>query len=200
MATGHDRQELKKDIAAVERDLETTALQAKEAEDQLAQLKASEAEAAGRLSLAARAQADLEQRLAQLQGALREAERAAAEEAFRAAAAARDRLADEAAAAIATAMAAIVDLRQARLAVEHALNAAAAVGAEIPKVPPGEPPALAEEWSRLEQYVRQEANLQLESDLVEAAANSPLGHAIKDLPAHLQQVARQRRRALHGPG
>src|SRR5918995_566147 len=147
MATRHYREELEKHIAAVERDLEAMALQAKEAEDALERLKASEMEAAGRLSIAARA---------------------------------------------------IADLQEARAAIEHARNAAAAVGAELPKTSPGEPPAFAEEWSRLEQLVRDEANLQLESDLVEAAANSSMGYAIKDLPAHLQQLARQRRRTLLG--
>jgi chromosome segregation ATPase len=198
MATGHDREELEKHIAAVERDLEAMALQAKEAEDALERLKASEMEAAGRLSIAARAHADLEQRLAQLQGAQREAERAEAEQTLREAVAARDRMADEAAEAIARAVTAIADLQEARAAIEHARNAAAAVGAELPKTSPGEPPAFAEEWSRLEQLVRDEANLQLESDLVEAAANSSMGYAIKDLPAHLQQLARQRRRTLLG--
>jgi chromosome segregation ATPase len=198
MATKHDRQELDQRIAAVEGDLEAAALQAKEAEDTLERLKASEVEAAGRLSIAARAQADLEQRLAQLQGARREAERAEAEQTFRGAVAARDRMADEAAEAIASAVTAIANLQEARAAIEYARNAGAAVGAEIPKAPPGEPPAFAEQWSRVEQIVRDEANLQLESDLVEAAAKSPMGNAIKDLPAHLQHLAHQRRRTLLG--
>jgi chromosome segregation ATPase len=198
MTMGHDREELEKHVAAVQRDLEAVVLQAKEAEDALERLKASEMEAAGRLSIAGRAQADLEQRLAQLQGAQREAERAEAEETLREAVAARDRMADEAAEAIASAVTALANLHKARAAIEHARKAAEAVGAERPKTSPGEPPAFAEEWSRLEQLVRDEANLQLESDLVEAAAKSSTGYAIRDLPAHLQHLARQRRRTLLG--
>ena len=37
---------------------------------------------------------------------------------------------------------------------------------------------------------------ELENDLVEAAARSPLGVAIDDLPAHLRALATERRSAL----
>jgi chromosome segregation ATPase len=60
----------------------------------------------------------------------------------------------------------------------------------------GEPEVMRESWARLCQEVRQRINEQFEDQLVEAAARSPLGHAIPDLPAHLQELARQRQLAL----
>jgi predicted nucleic acid-binding Zn-ribbon protein len=60
----------------------------------------------------------------------------------------------------------------------------------------GEPEVMRESWDRLCQEVRQRISEQFEDQLVEAAARSPMGHAIPDLPAHLQELARQRQRAL----
>jgi chromosome segregation ATPase len=197
-STGRDRNQLEKDVAAVERDLEVAATQAREAQDALERLKASESELAGRLALASRAKGDLEQRLAQLQGALREAEREAAEHAFHRAVAARDTAAEEAAKAIERAVSAIEALDGARIAMEEASGEAATMGGEVPAAPPGDPEVFAQEWSRLAHLVRDKAQWQLEQDLVEAAAASSMGHAIKDLPVHLQHLARERRRALHG--
>jgi chromosome segregation ATPase len=197
-STGRDRNQLEKDLAAVERDLEVAATQAREAQDALERLKASESELAGRLALASRAKGDLEQRLAQLHGALREAEREAAEHAFHQAVAARDTAAEEAAKAIERAVAAIEALDGARIAMGQALEQAATMGGEVPAAPPGDPEVFAQEWSRLAQLVRDKAQWQLEQDLVEVAAASSMGHAIKDLPVHLQHLARERRRALHG--
>lgn len=196
MSSTRDRNELERDLGAVERDLEAAEAQAREAEEALERLRASEAEAAGRLALASRARTDLEQRLAHLQGALREAEREEAQHEYRDAVGARDRAAEAAAKAIRGAAAALAALDDARLAIERALEQGAKVGAELPRATPGDPPVFAEEWSRLEQLVQERSRLQLERDLVEAAASSPMGHAIKDLPAHLQILARARRQEL----
>ena len=58
------------------------------------------------------------------------------------------------------------------------------------------PEVMRESWDRLCDEIRQRLNEEFEEGLVDAAARSPLGHAIKDLPAHLQELATQRRRAL----
>jgi chromosome segregation ATPase len=197
MSTTRDRDKLKRQVTALERDLEAAAAQARDAEEVLERLEASQSEAAGRLTLASRAKADLEQRLAQLHGALQDAEREAAEQAYREALAARDRAAEEAATAIDRAITAVENLDKARVAAKRAWEDAAKGGAKLSDASPAEPAAYAEQWSRLEKLVRQKAQLQLEKDLVEAAAVSPMGNAIKDLPVHLQQLARKRRSALH---
>jgi chromosome segregation ATPase len=177
MTKGRDRDELHRNIAAVEGDLEAAATQAREAEDALERLKESEAAAAGRLGLAVRAQADLEQRRAQLQGELRQAEREreAAEQAFRHAVDARDRAAVRASEAIADAVAAIADLDDARARIQQALNDGPLAGADLPTTPPVEPHQFAEEWSHLEKLVLQRANFQLEQDLVHGAARNSTG-------------------------
>jgi hypothetical protein len=44
--------------------------------------------------------------------------------------------------------------------------------------------------------VREHFEIQLERDLIEAAARSPMGYEIQKLPAHLQALARERRVAV----
>jgi predicted nucleic acid-binding Zn-ribbon protein len=58
------------------------------------------------------------------------------------------------------------------------------------------PEAMRESWERLCEEVRNRINEQFEDELVNAAARSPLGHAINELPGHLQELARQRQHAL----
>jgi chromosome segregation ATPase len=68
-------------------------------------------------------------------------------------------------------------------------------GADVEAVPE----VMRESWDRLTQEVRKWIDEHFEDDLVEAAARSPLGSAIADLPVHLQELARQRRLALTRP-
>jgi hypothetical protein len=58
------------------------------------------------------------------------------------------------------------------------------------------PDEMRDSWERLCQEIRKRIHDQFENDLVEAAARSPMGHAISDLPVHLHELARQRHRAL----
>jgi hypothetical protein len=183
-------------VTALEHDLEAAAAQARDAEQVLERLEASKAEAAGRLALASRARADLEQRREELHEALRTAECEAAEDAYRQALAVRDKAAEEAGAAIGHVLATVESLDEAQAALQRAFDEATKRGATLLDASHGEPAVYAEEWALLEQLVRNKAEWQLEGDLVDAAATSPLGIAIQDLPAHLQQLARQRRRAL----
>ena len=99
-------------------------------------------------------------------------------------------------AAINQVLASVENLDRARAALQSAWDEASNYGAKLPDASHGEPALYAEEWTRLEQLVRGKAEWQLEKDLVDAAAGSPQGKAIQDLPAHLQQLASQRRRAL----
>jgi hypothetical protein len=61
---------------------------------------------------------------------------------------------------------------------------------------PREPEALQENWEQLIEHIRNDLGAELEQDLIEAAARSPFGDAIKDLPAYLRALATERRRAL----
>ena len=70
-----------------------------------------------------------------------------------------------------------------------------AAGAELE----ADPEVMRESWDRLSQEVRKRIDERFEDDLVEAAAHSPMGNAIRDLPEHLRELARQRRLALMRP-
>lgn len=190
-----DRDELEQQAATLERDLEAAAAEARSAEETLERLKQSQSETAGRLTLAARAEADLKQRLVEVRTALRDAAREAAEEAFRERVAVRDAAAKEAATAINRAIAKLENLEVAREAVEQAAEEVGHAGGRVAPPVPDEPASFPEQWSRLEQLVRENVQWRLEEDLIEAAASSAMGHAIEDLPIHLQQLARERRRA-----
>jgi hypothetical protein len=54
------------------------------------------------------------------------------------------------------------------------------------------PDEMQDAWVRLCDEVRRRIDERLEDELVEAAAHSPMGYAIKELPIHLQELARQR--------
>jgi len=194
-----DRDTLLRQVTVLTQDLEAAVAQARDAEEVLERLEASQSEAAGRLALASRARADLEQRLAEVQAALRIAEREHAEQAYRQALTERDEAAEAGAAAIKHVLAVVEELDQAEAALSVAWDEAIRLGAKLPDALPTEPAVYAHEWSRLEQLLRQKAQWQLERDLVEAAAASPMGDAIKDLPVHLQQLAKDiRRNAIWG--
>jgi len=61
---------------------------------------------------------------------------------------------------------------------------------------PPEAETLSENWERLIERIRSDLGGALDRDLIEAAARSPSGIAIDDLPAHLRALATDRRRAL----
>ena len=56
-----------------------------------------------------------------------------------------------------------------------------------------DPEVMRESWDRLSHEVRKRIDENFEHELVEAAAQSPMGHAIPNLPEHLRELARQRR-------
>jgi hypothetical protein len=59
-----------------------------------------------------------------------------------------------------------------------------------------EPTIVEQSFEMLVDVVRERLEGDLERDLVEAAARSPMGHDIQELPAHLQVLARERRFAI----
>jgi cell division septum initiation protein DivIVA len=159
----------------------------------------------GRLTLTQRALDDYRERLA---GSLLELEETIADEARRALEATLRRR-EKAASLVAQGADALLDgLETLDKASEAALVAWSTWTSSMPKraqtlegtsVPPeleSEPEVMRESWQRLCDEVRQRVGHQFERDLVEAAARSPLGHAINQLPTHLQELARQRHRAL----
>jgi chromosome segregation ATPase len=59
-----------------------------------------------------------------------------------------------------------------------------------------EPTKLADRWEELITRVRKELDDRLDDELLDAAARSPFGRAIRDLPTHLREAAGHRRRLL----
>jgi hypothetical protein len=82
-------------------------------------------------------------------------------------------------------------------ATAHARDAADR-GADLrcPSEITAEPEVLSEAWDRLCAEIRNRINERFEDELVDAASRSSLGGAIDELPLHLQELARQRRRAI----
>jgi predicted nucleic acid-binding Zn-ribbon protein len=91
----------------------------------------------------------------------------------------------------------------ARSALVSAESRARAVGKELVAPAAAEieagPESMRESWERLCEEVRKRINEEFQDDLVNAAARSPMGHAINELPGHLQELARQRQHALMQP-
>ena len=71
-----------------------------------------------------------------------------------------------------------------------------AVEPETARAAEHEPAAASQSIEMLTDTVREHFESQLERDLVEAAARSPMGYEIQKLPAHLQALARERRLAV----
>jgi hypothetical protein len=201
-------EELEREIEALEEEFAT--LQAAEQEDDSA-VTALTAEIEGRrdrLRLTRRALADHEQRIREKRAELDEAMADHAREVFEQVMQDRHEAAKslaEAAELLLDRLVALDRLREAaRSAWATAESRGKAVGKPLDEAVASdiesEPDVMRESWDRLCQDVRRRINEQFEDELVEAAARSPMGHAIPDLPAHLQELARQRQRALFRQG
>lgn len=185
-------------MAALEQELERSHARLREGQEAIADLERRKAEAAGSVAVAERAINELQQRLVEQREALARFERL--NEAHRQLdirIGERDTAAGEVADTVAQLLAQLDDLAAARETVAVARNAVRVLAGRggVDEAPP-EPAALRENWERLIERIRSEIGTELETDLVEAAARSPLGVAIDDLPAHLRALATERRRAL----
>jgi len=195
---------LEREIEALEEEFAT--LQATEHEDDSAvtALSAEIERRSDRLAATRRALGDHEQRIREKRAELDEAMAEDAREIFEQVMQDRHEAAKslaEAAELLLDRLAALDRLREAaRRAWATAESRGRAVGKPLDEAVAsdveGEPEVMRESWDRVCHEVRQRISEQFEDQLVEAAARSPLGHAIGDLPAHLQELARQRQRAL----
>jgi hypothetical protein len=144
-----------------------------------------------------RAEEDFAHRIDEKRVELERAEATAAIEAYERSLTERTSAAERFAAA---AQAAIAAVREYEATNERVVSAWKAVlnrrvGPESVKAE-GEPAVVAESFEMLIDIVRPRLDSDLERDLVDAAARSPMGHQIKKLPAHLQVLARERREAI----
>jgi hypothetical protein len=109
----------------------------------------------------------------------------------------RDAVASDVADAVARLLTQLEDLAAARETAAAALDSFRVLAGRsgVGEAPP-EPEALQENWEQLIEHIRNDLGAELEQDLIEAAARSPFGDAINDLPAYLRALATERRRAL----
>jgi hypothetical protein len=148
--------------------------------------------------LAQRAISDLERRLAEQREVLARQQRLdEARDRLGQAVADRDAAATRLAATAETLIAQLDELSSMKETVTTARQAVHAAGERRTIDLPREPAELREAWDRLIERIRTDLGNQLEHELLDAAARSPFGNAIRDLPAHLRAAARERRAALH---
>jgi chromosome segregation ATPase len=190
-------------LAQLEEHLQQARQDAEESDAALARLEEQRLEREGQLALARRAEEDLAHRIEEKRAELKRAEAEAAVEAYDRSLSARNAVAEKVASAVQAAVAALgeYDAAQERVgaAWETVLrNRSAAGNSRTGKIPESgrEPTVLTEAFETLAGVVRERLDGELERDLVEAAARSPMGNDIPKLPAHLQALARERRRSL----
>jgi hypothetical protein len=167
-------------------------------------LEAEVIERKDRLALTRRTRVDYEAQIQQRRAALAQVIADEAEEAYRLGLGERDSVARSLAEAAELFLARLAALDRAEAAAHGAWTTAQDRAREAGRRPQTAPPpeleatpeVLDEPWERLRAEIRDRANERFEKDLVEAAARSPMGYAIKDLPAHLRQIARERRMAI----
>jgi chromosome segregation ATPase len=199
--------DLGREIESLEAEIATLRALEQEEDSAVTALSAEMEARQGRLSLTRRALADhqesVEKKRVQLDEQMAEQARRVFEQALQNRTEAGKSVA-EAAEVLLERLAALDGLREeARSAWAAAQVRAKAVGKQWDPAAgaavEADPEVMRESWDRLSQEVRKRIDEHFEDDLVEAAARSPMGRAISDLPEHLRQLARQRRLALMRP-
>jgi chromosome segregation ATPase len=185
--------ELAREVESLHGELEDARKQLQEHEGALAQLEEQRAETTDRLELARRQIAELGRQVERRQAELEEARQQAVYDAFLESVERRDEAANDAAARLDAALEALSALQRLR---EETKTALGSVPPRFNAVVPDEPTVLDEAWTRVAALVRADLDYKLEDELVFAAATSPGGRAIQDLPVHLREMATQRRREL----
>lgn len=193
-----DPEDLRLTLAALEQELERAHSRLREGQEAIDDLERRKAEAAGSVVVAERAIKELEQRLVEEREALARAQRLAeAEREVSSRIDERDAAAKRVAHAVTQLLTTLDELAATRESVAEAQGAVRLLaGRSATRVAPPEPDELRQNWERLIERIRSDLGAELDRDLIEAAARSPFGNAINDLPPHLQRLAAERRRAL----
>jgi hypothetical protein len=189
-----DAKDIEKELARLEKELQRVTHLAQKSDAALVALEEQRAEYAGRLHLAQRAEEDVKRRIEEKRLELQAAEAEALTESYERALAERETAAERFASAVEGAVTALREYEVADESVSAASKAARSRPSGGKTVTDeGEPAVVAQSIELLVDVVRERLDSDLERDLVEAAARSPLGEDIKYLPTHLQVLARERR-------
>jgi chromosome segregation ATPase len=191
------RQAISDRVAALEEELSTLWTRN---EDETSSFSALESQAADLQQRLAETRARLgenETRLAEKQAELAQAKREAAAERYQEAFRVREQAAARVAEAAERVLAELDGYDEATRTLRQVIDDMRAVTGDGVTAPDleGDPEVLSGAWERLEERVRGRISEKLEDELVDAAAQSAMGHAIDDLPEHLREVAHARRRA-----
>jgi chromosome segregation ATPase len=190
-------QDLTAELRALEVELEQQQAQLSEAEEAFAALERQRAQISDTASRMREAISGLEHEVSEGREAVARAECDEAKHVLDQAVAKRDRIALRVAQALGRVLEQVdaLDAARADTGAAHARLTQLQGPRNAEPLPP-EPRELVEPWERLLDRVRTEVDDGLVEELLDAAARSPLGHAIDDLPAHLREPARQRRQLL----
>jgi chromosome segregation ATPase len=191
--------EIVNDLSELERELERARQAAAENDAALQALEEQRAEREGRLRLARRAAEDFERRIEEKRLELRRAEAEAAAAEYERSLDARRAAAERFASAVDAVVAELHGYEAAKQEVARAWEAAGRSGAAdlvSDDNAEADPEVVTESIDTLVAALRDRLGGQLEHEIVEAAARSPMGHDISKLPAHLQTLARARRVAI----
>jgi chromosome segregation ATPase len=191
-----NRDEVERALTSATEQREQAVVRLAAAETRAQELADQQDSVRGEIVIAQRSVADLTDAISRLQQAVSQLRVDEAREGLAAAVRLRDENATEAAAAIEATLGLLEQLEERRRVVadaERALQAATSTPGPPPSL---EPPVLEEPLQRLDAFVRARSDAKLLDDVVTAAARSPGGNAIADLPEHLQVLARERRKAL----
>jgi hypothetical protein len=187
-----DLEQLERELSTLQDALQTTRRQESEVEAVLTELEQRQQEALTKANLARQAALEYEERLTELQATLEQARLDAASMAFDDALAGRDEVARLAVDSIGRALISLeqLDESRARLAALHEELATQGVKVTVGN----DPKEFVEAWQALVARVRRTIQEKLEDEMVDAAVYSSLTRAIDELPVHLQELARQRRK------
>jgi chromosome segregation ATPase len=183
------RQEVQQKLKALEEQQRQARARLQAATERLAELEEERAATFGEATLAERYVADIEANLERLRHEL-------ARNAFQDAIRERDAALAEASEAAARLAAAIDAITTARDRLREAQEQLRAIDRDAPAAVPPETTEFSERWRALAPLVEAELGVQLETELVEAAARSSNYLVIESLPVHLQELAHRRQREL----
>jgi chromosome segregation ATPase len=187
-----DPDELERSLAALRTYLEEVQARAALHEEELGDLDERRTEIEGKLALAHGEVGAVQDRLARQESELEQARREAARRELDDAVEQRNAAAEALAQQMLAVVSGLADQAERTRSLEQLAADLSKRGMRVEA--PGQPAALLDAWERLQALVRTTLEGQLEDELVETAARSPLGQAIHDLPPHLQELARRRRR------
>jgi len=187
-------QDIEREIGELRRELLLAVTSAKDHYGLLAELEARGSEASDRLLQARKEAEALQGKLERRQADLVAARRRATVVQLQRAVAARDTCAERTASAIDAVIESLQELDRRRAKVARARTAVAESELEAEVSP--EPETYTAAQQRLIELVRSLVDEALEDELLDTAARSRHASAIDELPSHLREAARRRRREL----